>query len=62
MFAMLASAAILSFSLFDAGFTIAAVEAVANRHATALVCFDMTNSMRHVLPVASSLSLPWARL
>ena len=59
MFTMLASAAILSVSLFDAGFTIAAVEAAANGHpATSLVCFDMTNSMRHVFLVAPSLFLP----
>jgi hypothetical protein len=59
MFTMLASAAILSVSLFDAAFTIAAVEAAANGHPnTSLVCFDLTNSMRHVFLVAPSLFLP----
>jgi hypothetical protein len=59
MFTMLAAAAILAVSLFDAGFTIAAVEAAANGHpATSLVCFDLTNSMRHVFLLAPSLFLP----
>jgi hypothetical protein len=59
MFTMLAAVAILSVSLFDAAFTIAAVEAAANGHpATSLVCFDLTNSMRHVFLVAPSLFLP----
>jgi small basic protein len=59
MFTMLAAVAILSVSLFDSAFTIAAVEAAANGHpATSLVCFDMTNSMRHVFLVAPSLFLP----
>jgi hypothetical protein len=59
MFTMLAGAAILSVSLFDAAFTIAAVEAAANGHpATSLVCFDLTDSMRHVFLVAPSLFLP----
>ena len=59
MFTMLAAVAILSVSLFDAAFTIAAVEAAANRHpAASLVCFDLTNSMRHVFLMAPSLFLP----
>ena len=59
LFTIVASAAILSVSLFDAGFTIAAVEAANNGHPnTALVCFDLTNSMRHVFLVAPSLFLP----
>ncbi len=59
MFTMLAAVAILSVSLFDAAFTIAAVEAAANGHPqTSLVCFDLTNSMRHVFLVAPSLFLP----
>jgi small basic protein len=59
IFTILATAAILSVSLFDAAFTIAAVEAAANGHpATSLVCFDLTNSMRHVFLVAPSLFLP----
>jgi len=59
MSTILASAAILAVSLFDAAFTIAAVEAAANGHPnTSLVCFDLTNSMRHVFLVAPSLFLP----
>ena len=59
MFAILAATAILAVSLFDSGFTIAAVEAATNGHpATALVCFDMTNSMRHVFLMAPSLFIP----
>lgn len=59
MFTLLASAAILSVSLFDAAFTVAAVEAAANGHpATSLVCFDLTNSMRHVFLLAPSIFLP----
>ena len=46
-------------SRFDAAFTVAAVEAAANGHsATSLVCFDLTNSMRHVFLMVPSLFLP----
>ena len=59
IFTILAATAILSVSLFDAAFTIAAVEAAANGHpATSLVCFDLTNSMRHLFLLAPSLFLP----
>jgi hypothetical protein len=56
---ILAATIILAVSLFDSAFTIAGVEAATNGHpATSLVCFDMTNSMRHVFLVAPSLFLP----
>jgi hypothetical protein len=56
---VLASTIILAVSLFDSAFTIAGVEAAANGHpAASVVCFDMTNSMRHVFLAAPSLFLP----